>query len=49
MYANNIYTYPNIGVAPYPSFMWQENLEGVARFVTRALEGYLTLPGAVRP
>ena len=31
------------------SFMWQEDLQGVAKFVTRALESYLTLPGAVRP
>eukprot|EP00884_Botryococcus_braunii_P023249 jgi/Botrbrau1/9608/Bobra.106_2s0029.1 len=31
------------------TFMWQEDLEGVAKFVTRALESYLTLPGAVRP
>eukprot|EP00884_Botryococcus_braunii_P005867 jgi/Botrbrau1/15281/Bobra.97_1s0007.1 len=27
------------------TFMWQEDLEGVAKFVTRALESYLTLPG----
>ena len=31
------------------TFMWQEDIEGVARFVTRALESYITLPGAVRP
>jgi hypothetical protein len=30
-------------------FMWQDDLAGVARFVARALESYLTLPGAVRP
>lgn len=31
------------------TFMWQDDLQGVAKFVTRALESYLTLPGAVRP
>ncbi len=31
------------------TFMWQEDLQGVAKFVCRALESYLTLPGAVRP
>eukprot|EP00884_Botryococcus_braunii_P012675 jgi/Botrbrau1/21408/Bobra.0216s0027.1 len=31
------------------TFMWQEDLEGVAKFVTRALESYITLPGAERP
>eukprot|EP00884_Botryococcus_braunii_P005149 jgi/Botrbrau1/14635/Bobra.0364s0018.1 len=29
-------------------FVWQEDLQGVAKLVTRALESYLTLPGAVR-
>ena len=31
------------------TFMWQDDLQGVAKFVTRALESYFTLPGAVRP
>jgi hypothetical protein len=31
------------------TLMWQQDLEGVARFVAPALEGYLTLPGVVRP
>ena len=31
------------------TFMWQNDSEGVARFVVKALESYITLPGAVRP
>eukprot|EP00884_Botryococcus_braunii_P008625 jgi/Botrbrau1/17764/Bobra.0127s0021.1 len=41
----------NIHTARRPSrgcqtFIWQEDLQGVAKFVTRALESYLTLPGS---
>jgi hypothetical protein len=28
--------------------MWQEDIEGVAKFIDRALECYNTLPGAAK-
>ena len=31
------------------TFMWQTDIEGVARFVARALESYTAIPGALRP
>ncbi len=44
-----VHTFFHVTLFTVQSFMWQEDLQGVAKFVTRALESFLTLPGAVRP